>query len=73
MFTFVVNLIFYVLIHLRLGISLDVKVADFGLAQYLDEQNQYKIKTSRKALPIKWMSLEAIVEKVFSVESDIVS
>ena len=64
---------FIVCLFSRLDKGFQVKVADFGLAQYLDDDNQYKVRTDRKALPLRWMSVEAITQKVFSIQSDIVS
>ena len=50
-----------------------IKIADFGLAQYANDEDQYLIKTRTKPLPIRSMSIEAIEHKVFSFQSDSVS
>lgn len=57
----------------RLNNELIVKVADFGLAKYTDELGHYKEKSEGQALPIRWMSIEAIQDGIFSTKSDVVS
>ena len=46
------------------------KVSDFGLTRHVYEEKVYTSKKSRK-LPIKWMSIEAIVEERFTSYSDV--
>ena len=50
-----------------------VKISDFGLTKNLHEIDYYKIKDDQKALPIRWMSLEALQQNVYSIQSDVVS
>ena len=47
------------------------KVADFGLSREIsNEEEVYQVKTKRK-LPIKWMSPEAIFDMTFTTKSDV--
>ncbi|ROT84329.1 vascular endothelial growth factor receptor precursor [Penaeus vannamei] len=52
-----------------------VKISDFGLSRtctgHLPEEKQCKGFCSQDLLPIKWMSVEAIRDCTFSVQSDI--
>ena len=50
-----------------------VKIADFGLMRSLHEEEYYKIEEKQRELPIRWMSLEAIEESVFTLKNDVVS
>ncbi|KAK9888940.1 hypothetical protein WA026_001159 [Henosepilachna vigintioctopunctata] len=47
-----------------------VKICDFGLAKNIYHNDQYKMK-SNCPLPIKWMAIEAIRDRVFSTQSDV--
>lgn len=47
-----------------------VKITDFGLAKMLDHsQQQYQFKGGR--MPIKWLAIECIRNRVFSSKSDV--
>ncbi|XP_077368388.1 protein-tyrosine kinase 2-beta-like [Festucalex cinctus] len=46
-----------------------VKLGDFGLSRYIDDQEYYKASVSR--LPIKWMAPESINFRRFTVASDV--
>jgi serine/threonine protein kinase len=47
-----------------------VKIADFGLTRKLEPgQKVYKLTKTLK-LPIKWMAIESMDEKIFSTKSD---
>ncbi|KAM8904491.1 protein-tyrosine kinase 2-beta-like isoform 2-T3 [Spinachia spinachia] len=46
-----------------------VKLGDFGLSRYIDEQEYYKASASR--LPIKWMAPESINFRRFTTASDV--
>ncbi|XP_026218694.1 protein-tyrosine kinase 2-beta-like [Anabas testudineus] len=46
-----------------------VKLGDFGLSRYVDEQEYYKASISR--LPIKWMAPESINFRRFTTASDV--
>ena len=47
-----------------------VKISDFGLTRKLTADLIYMGKTNR-ALPIKWMSIEAITNEEFTMYSDV--
>ncbi|XP_070575740.1 fibroblast growth factor receptor 2-like [Ptychodera flava] len=47
-----------------------VKIADFGLARDLHYENYYK-KNSHGRVPIKWMSPEALFDRVYTTKSDV--
>lgn len=47
-----------------------VKIGDFGLARYLDEDSNYVMLNPGK-LPLKWMAIESIVNLAFSPASDV--
>ena len=47
-----------------------VKISDFGLSRKVSENLVYMASTKRR-LPIKWMSLEAILTEEFTMYSDV--
>ncbi|XP_050295850.1 vascular endothelial growth factor receptor 1-like [Anthonomus grandis grandis] len=47
-----------------------VKICDFGLAKTMYNDNNYK-KKGNNPLPVKWMAIESIRDRVFSTQSDI--
>ncbi|TKR96661.1 hypothetical protein L596_010647 [Steinernema carpocapsae] len=47
-----------------------VKISDFGLCCDCDESFTYTATLSKR-LPIRWLSLEALVDRVFSEKSDV--
>lgn len=47
-----------------------VKICDFGLAKTMYKDNNYK-KKGGELLPIKWMAIESIRDRIFSTQSDI--
>jgi len=49
-----------------------VKVADFGLARFIEEKEYYRPIDRTRALPIKWMALESMTEEIFTTKSDVV-
>jgi len=49
-----------------------VKVADFGLSRDVYTTDYYKMSHSLP-LPIKWLAPEALFDRVFSEETDVVS
>ena len=49
-----------------------VKVADFGLARFIEEKEYYRPIDRTRALPIKWMAIESMTEEIFTTKSDVV-
>ncbi|XP_059483009.1 vascular endothelial growth factor receptor 1-like isoform X2 [Neocloeon triangulifer] len=47
-----------------------VKICDFGLARSMYRSNNYK-KEGDGPLPVKWMAIESIRDRVFSTQSDV--
>jgi serine/threonine protein kinase len=47
-----------------------LKIADFGLSRVVSEGDAY-VKTTSGRLPIKWMAIESINDRVFTVQSDV--
>ena len=52
------------------GSNKQVKVSDFGLARAVYKDAAY-VTTKRGFLPLKWMSVEAIFDRVFTTSSDV--
>ncbi|KAK3750976.1 hypothetical protein QZH41_009130, partial [Actinostola sp. cb2023] len=47
-----------------------LKIADFGLARDVHEMDYYR-KTTDGRLPVKWMALEALYDRVYTTQSDV--
>ncbi|KAH0818782.1 hypothetical protein GEV33_004009 [Tenebrio molitor] len=47
-----------------------VKICDFGLAKKMYQNDIYR-KTGDEMLPVKWMAIESITDKIFSIQSDV--
>jgi len=47
-----------------------MKIADFGLSKHLYDDPVY-VKNQDGKLPIRWMAIEAILERKYSVQSDV--
>ena len=60
--------------YYRLDVNFVIKVADFGLSESLDTTKEYFRQDEEEVikLPIKWLALESINDKVFSEKSDVV-
>eukprot|EP00794_Sanderia_malayensis_P020181 gene20181-22156_t len=56
--------------NILVGPNKSCKISDFGLTRFIYEEKVYMGKRSRR-LPIKWMSIEAIVDQVFTTYSDV--
>ena len=49
------------------------KVADFGLSRDVYVTDYYRIIGHNTCLPVKWLAPEALIDRVFKTESDVVS
>ena len=47
-----------------------VKICDFGLAKDIMKTNNYQ-KTSDGPLPVKWLAIECLRDRIFSTQSDV--
>lgn len=47
-----------------------VKICDFGLAKTMYKNNNYQ-KKGKDPVPIKWMAIESIRDRLFSTQSDV--
>ncbi|XP_065842985.1 uncharacterized protein [Oscarella lobularis] len=47
-----------------------VKVSDFGLTRAIYDNGAYRQRTNRR-LPLRWMSIEAIIHRIFTEKSDV--
>ncbi|XP_069182404.1 vascular endothelial growth factor receptor 1 isoform X1 [Procambarus clarkii] len=47
-----------------------VKLSDFGLSKDVYKSDIYKLKTD-DMMPVKWMAIEALRDRLFSVQSDV--
>ena len=56
----------------RLDSNLVVKVSDFGLTRDVYNQDYYRIEDKSRGLPIRWMSIESIIESIFTIQTDVV-
>ncbi|XP_065669835.1 vascular endothelial growth factor receptor kdr-like isoform X2 [Hydra vulgaris] len=56
--------------NVLVGENFTMKVADFGLARDVHQDERY-VKVSGGLLPIKWMAVESILERVFTHMSDV--
>ena len=62
------------IIHIfRVDAKLVVKIADFGLVRDLHSDDYYHLQDLNTPLPIKWMALESVTQKKFSLRTDVVS
>ena len=44
-----------------------LKISDFGMAR----ENDIYVKTTDGKLPLRWMAIESIVDRVFTTKSDV--
>ncbi|XP_057369653.2 vascular endothelial growth factor receptor 1-like [Daphnia carinata] len=47
-----------------------VKVADFGMAKKMYYERNYE-KTGQGLMPVKWMAIESLTDRIFSSQSDV--
>lgn len=56
--------------NVLVGENYTMKVADFGLARDVYQDERY-VKVSGGLLPVKWMAIEAIMDRVFTHHTDV--
>ena len=56
--------------NILVGDNNNMKIADFGLSKHLYDDPVY-VKNQDGKLPIRWMATEAILERRYSVQSDV--
>ena len=56
--------------NVLLGYDKIIKVCDFGLSRDIYNDNQYKKLTNGK-LPLKWMAIESLRDRLFTTQSDV--
>ena len=56
--------------NVLVGNNKTCKISDFGLTRWVYEEKMY-MGTKNRKLPIKWMSIEAIFDEVFTTFSDV--
>jgi len=56
--------------NVLVGENYVLKVADFGLARDIYKDEHY-VKTTAGLLPVKWMAIEALVDRVYTHKSDV--
>ena len=56
----------------RLDKNMIAKVADFGLSRDVYLTDYYRIGHNTR-LPVKWLAPEALIDRVFTTQSDVVS
>ncbi|XP_037082735.1 vascular endothelial growth factor receptor 1-like isoform X2 [Pollicipes pollicipes] len=48
-----------------------VKISDFGLSRDIYKTRDYKKKSGKGLLPVKWMAIESLQDNIFSTQSDV--
>lgn len=48
-----------------------LKVCDFGLSRDIYSDSTYHMAHTKDRLPVRWMAIESIVDRDFSVASDV--
>eukprot|EP00111_Clytia_hemisphaerica_P020710 TCONS_00061066-protein len=56
--------------NVLLGEDYVIKIADFGLARSLNNTDYYQ-KTTNGRVSVKWVAIEALLDRVYSTQSDI--
>ena len=57
--------------HFRVDKYLSIKIADFGLAKDVYCTEYYRVD-KHTTLPVKWMSLESLLDGYFDEKTDVV-
>ena len=61
----------YLFLSLRVDKFLSIKIADFGLAKDIYSTEYYRVD-KHTTLPVKWMSIESLLDGYFDEKTDVV-
>ena len=53
--------------NILVGENKALKISDFGLTR----ENDVYIKTTNGKLPLRWMAIESVVDRVYTTKSDV--
>ena len=56
--------------NVLVGYGKIVKISDFGLTRKMSN-GVYTVRSQSRKLPVKWMSVEAIFDQIFTEYSDV--
>lgn len=56
--------------NILIGAEKNLKITDFGLSRMVANESIY-VKTTAGRLPLKWMAVESITEREFTIASDV--
>ncbi|XP_028414936.1 fibroblast growth factor receptor 2-like [Dendronephthya gigantea] len=56
--------------NILVGEDYVMKIADFGLARHTRDMDYYR-KTTDGRLPVKWLAIEALFDRVYTIQSDV--
>lgn len=56
--------------NVLIGHDYVMKIADFGLARDVYKNDEY-VKQTTGLLPVKWMALESLFDRVYTEKSDV--
>ena len=48
-----------------------LKLADFGLSRDIKENEHYHMQSKEDKLPVRWMAVESIIDREFTIMSDV--
>lgn len=58
--------------NVLIGEGKSLKITDFGMSRLIgDQEDDAYIKTTKGRLPLKWMAIESIIDRQFTVPSDV--
>ena len=58
--------------NVLIGDGKSLKISDFGMSRMIgDGDDDVYIKTTKGRLPLKWMAIESITDRQFTVSSDV--
>ena len=65
-------LIIFICISFRVDEKLGIKIADFGLSRDVHYQDYYRL-THKAMVPVKWLAIESLLDRIFNEKTDVVS